>query len=149
MGDAAATLKLSAQKLEKIFACILLNRLNGHLEQELLPESHRGTTEIIFTVRQLQKKCQEMRPTLYATFVGMAEAFNTVNRDGLWKIMQNFGCPERFTHMVHQYYEGVITRITDGGTVSEAFTVTNGVQQGCVLPLTLLSLMFSAMLMDA
>ncbi|BHF70635.1 hypothetical protein SprV_0301368800 [Sparganum proliferum] len=53
----------------KIFARILLNRLNYHLEQGLLPESqcglrrHRGTTDMIFAVRQLQEKCQEMRPT--------------------------------------------------------------------------------------
>ncbi|VDM00392.1 unnamed protein product [Schistocephalus solidus] len=33
--------------------------------------------------------------------------------------------------------------------VSEAFGVTNGVKQGCVLAPNLFSLMFSAMLMDA
>ncbi|VDM05210.1 unnamed protein product [Schistocephalus solidus] len=43
----------------KISASILLNRLNGHLEQCLLPESqrgfrrHRGTTDMIFATRQL------------------------------------------------------------------------------------------------
>ncbi|VDL94504.1 unnamed protein product [Schistocephalus solidus] len=40
-------------------------------------------------------------------------------------------------------------RVTDNGTVSEAFAVTNGVKQGCVLAPTLFSLMFSAMLMNA
>ncbi|VDL91503.1 unnamed protein product [Schistocephalus solidus] len=58
----------------KIFARILFNRLNGYLEQGLLPESqcgfrrHRGTTDMIFTTRQLQEKCQEMRTHLYTTF---------------------------------------------------------------------------------
>nr|VZI08822.1 unnamed protein product [Spirometra erinaceieuropaei] len=48
----------------KIFARILLNRLNNHLQQGLLPESqcgfrcHRGTTDMIFAARQLQEKCQ-------------------------------------------------------------------------------------------
>nr|VZI50585.1 unnamed protein product [Spirometra erinaceieuropaei] len=43
----------------KIFARILLNRLNNHLEEGLLPESqcgfrcHRGTTDMIFAARQL------------------------------------------------------------------------------------------------
>nr|VZI24606.1 unnamed protein product [Spirometra erinaceieuropaei] len=110
----------------KIFARILLNCLNNHLEQGLLPESqcgfrrHRGTTDMIFAARQLQEKCQEMRTHLYSTFVDLTKAFDTVNREGLWKIMQKFGCPERFTQM-----------------------------QGCVLAPTLFSLMFSAMLMDA
>ncbi|VDM02925.1 unnamed protein product [Schistocephalus solidus] len=75
--------------------------------------------------------------------------FKLVNRDGLWKIMQKFRCPERFTHMVRQLHEGMITRVTDKGTVSEAFAVTNGVKRGCVLAPTLFSLMFSAMLTDA
>ncbi|VDL86017.1 unnamed protein product [Schistocephalus solidus] len=43
----------------------------------------------------------------------------------------------------------MMARVADNGTVSEAFAVTNGVKQGCVLAPTLFSLMFSAMLMDA
>nr|VZI20390.1 unnamed protein product [Spirometra erinaceieuropaei] len=84
----------------EIFARILLNRLNNHLEQGLLPKSqcgfrrHRGTTDMIFAARQLQEKCQEMRTHLYSTFVDLTKAFDTVNREGLWKIMQKFGCPE-------------------------------------------------------
>ncbi|VDL92311.1 unnamed protein product [Schistocephalus solidus] len=43
----------------EIFARTLLNRLDGHIEQGLLPESQcgfcrlRGTTGMIFSVRQL------------------------------------------------------------------------------------------------
>ncbi|BHF77163.1 hypothetical protein SprV_0502026600 [Sparganum proliferum] len=139
----------------KIFARILLNRLNNHLEQGLLPESqcafrrHRGTTDMIFPARQLQEKCQEMRTHLYSTFVDLTKAFDTVNREKLWKIMQTFGCPDRFTQMVRQLHDGMMARVTDNGAVSEAFAVTNGVKQGCVLAPTLFSLMFSAMLMDA
>nr|VZI45850.1 unnamed protein product [Spirometra erinaceieuropaei] len=62
---------------------------------------------------------------------------------------QKFGCPERFTQMVRQLHDGMMAQVTDNGAVSEAFAVTNGVKQGCVLAPTLFSLMFSAMLMDA
>nr|VZI50559.1 unnamed protein product [Spirometra erinaceieuropaei] len=139
----------------KIFARILLNRLNNHLEQGLLPENQCGLrrrcgiTDMIFAVRQLQEKCQEMRTHLYSTFLDLTKAFGTVNREGLWKIMQKFGCPERFTQMVRQLHEGMLARVTDNGAVSEAFAVTNGVKQGCVQAPTLFSLMLSAMLMDA
>nr|VZH98219.1 unnamed protein product [Spirometra erinaceieuropaei] len=139
----------------KIFARILLNRLNNHLEQGLLPESqcdfrrHRGTTDMISVACQLQEKCQEVRTHLNSTFVDLTKAFGTVNREGLWKIMQKFGCPERFTQMVRQLHDGMMARVTDNGAVSEAFAVTNGVMQGCVPAPTLFSLMFSAMLMDA
>nr|VZI18393.1 unnamed protein product [Spirometra erinaceieuropaei] len=104
---------------------------------------------MVLAARQLQEKCQEMRTHLYSTFVDLMKAFDTVNHEGLWKIMQKFGCPERFTLMVRQLHDGMKARVTDNGAVSEAFAVTNGVKQGCVLAPTLFSLMFSAMLMDA
>ncbi|BHF69582.1 hypothetical protein SprV_0301262800 [Sparganum proliferum] len=78
----------------------------------------------------------------------LTKAFGTVNRDGLWKIMQKFDCPKRLFLMVRQLPDGVLARVTENGAVSEAFTVTNGVKQGCVLAPTLFSLMFSVMLMD-
>ncbi|BHF63660.1 hypothetical protein SprV_0200665400 [Sparganum proliferum] len=92
----------------KIFARILLNRLNDHLKQGLLPESqcgfrrHRGTADMTFAARQLQEKCQEMRTHLYSTFVDLTKAFDTVNREGLRKIMQKFGCPERWIRIAYR-----------------------------------------------
>nr|VZH99929.1 unnamed protein product [Spirometra erinaceieuropaei] len=82
----------------KIFVRIVPNRLNHHLEPGLLPENqcsfhrHRETTDKIFAVPQLQEKCQEMRCSLCSTFADLKKAFDTVNREGLWKIMQKFGC---------------------------------------------------------
>ncbi|VDL90107.1 unnamed protein product [Schistocephalus solidus] len=114
----------------KIFALIHLNRLSGHLKQSLLPESqcgfrrHRGTTDMIFADRQLQEKFPEMLTHPYTTFVDPTKAFDTVNRDGLWKVMQKFGCPERFTHMMRQLHDGMTARVTDNGTISEAFAVS-------------------------
>nr|VZI21243.1 unnamed protein product [Spirometra erinaceieuropaei] len=90
-----------------------------------------------------------MRTHLYFPFVYLTKTFDRVNRDGLWKIMQKFGCPERFTQMVRQLHDGMMARITDNGAVSEAFSVTDGVKQDCVLTSTLFSLMLSVMLLDA
>nr|VZI35130.1 unnamed protein product [Spirometra erinaceieuropaei] len=104
---------------------------------------------MIFAASQLQEKCQEMRTHLYSIFVDLTKAFDTVNREGLWKIMQKFGCPERFTQMVCQLHDGMMARVTENGAVSDVFAATNGVKQGGVLASTLFSLMFSAMLMDA
>nr|VZI15403.1 unnamed protein product [Spirometra erinaceieuropaei] len=104
---------------------------------------------MIFAARQLQEECQEMRTHRYCTFVDLTKAFDTVNHEGLWKIMLKFGCPERFTQMLRQLHDGVMVRVTDNGAVSEAFAVTNGVRQGCVLATTLFNLILSVMLMDA
>ena len=42
---------------------------------------------MILTARQLLEKCQEQNVDLYMTFVDLTKAFDTVSRDGLWKIM--------------------------------------------------------------
>ena len=104
---------------------------------------------MIFTVRQLQEKCQEQNVDLYMTFVDLTKAFDTVSREGLWKIMAKFGCPAKFIAMVRQFHDGMHARVQNDGEFSDPFPVTNGVKQGCVLASTLFSMMFSAMLTDA
>ena len=42
---------------------------------------------MIFTARRLQEKCQEQKVDLYMSFVDLTKTFDTVSRDGLWKIM--------------------------------------------------------------
>ena len=91
----------------KILARVLLNRLNEHLEQsELLPErqcgfrKERRTIDMIFTALKLQERCQEQNADLYMTFVNLTKTFDTVSREGLWKIMARFGCPAKFIAMV-------------------------------------------------
>nr|VZI20438.1 unnamed protein product [Spirometra erinaceieuropaei] len=95
------------------------------------------------------RRCQQMRTHPYTTFVDFTKAFDTVNRKGLWKMMQKFGFPQLFMHMVSQLHDGVMVRVTDNGAISEAFAVANGAKYGCVLTRNLFSLMSSAMLMDA
>ena len=104
---------------------------------------------MIFTARQLQEKCQEQNVDLYMTFVDLNKAFDTVSRDGLWKIMTKFGCPPRYIAMVRQFHAGMHAHVQNDGEYSEPFPVTNGVKQGCVMAPTLFSMTFSAMLTDA
>ena len=81
--------------------------------------------------------------------VDLTKAFDTVSRDGLWKIMARFGCPPRYIAMVRQFHDGMQARVQNDGEYSEPFPVTNRVKQGCVMAPTLFSMMFSAMLTDA
>ena len=140
----------------KILARVLLNRLQDHLETKtLLPESQcgfrrgRGTVDMIFAARQLQEKCREQNVGLYTTFVDLTKAFDTVSRNGLWKIMGKFGCPNKFINMVRQFHDGMEARVQENGECSNPFPVTNGVKQGCVLAPTLFSMLFTAMRSDA
>ena len=119
-----------------------------------IPESQcgfrakRSTTDMVFTLRQLQEKCREQNKGLYITFVDLTKTFDTVSRKGLWLIMKRLGCAQKFLNMVIQLYEvqyGQI-RLND---LSEPFPITNGVKQGCVLAPTLFSIFFSMVLKQA
>ena len=116
----------------KILVRVLLNRLNEHLEQSgLLLESQcgfrkdRGTIDMIFTARQLQEKCEEQNVDLYMTFVDLTKAFDTVSREGLWKIMAKFGCPAKFIATVRQFHDGMLARVQNDAEFSDQFLVTN------------------------
>ena len=83
------------------------------------------------------------------TFSDLIKAFDTVSREGLWKIMAKFGCPALFIAIRRQFHDGMLARVQNNGEFSDPFPVTNGVKQFCVLASTLFSMMFSAMLTDA
>ena len=133
----------------------LWHSLDFSLTFFFLPESqcwfrkNRGTIDVIFTARQLQEKCQEQNVDLYMTFVDLIKAFDTVSREGLWKIMAKFGCPAKFIAMVRQFHDGMLARVQNDGEFSDPFPETNVVKQGCVIASTLFSMVFPAMLIDA
>ena len=98
--------------------------------------------DMIFTARQLREKCQKQRCNLYTTFVDLTVTVDTVSRDGLWKILAKYGCPEKFISIVQQFHDGMRAHVQDNGDISEALAVTNGVKQGSVLSPILFCLMF-------
>ena len=79
---------------------------------------------MIFTARQLLEKCQEQNVDLYMTFVDLTKAFDTISREGLWKIMIKFDCPAKFIAMVRQFHNGMLTRVQNDSEFSDPFLVT-------------------------
>jgi len=69
----------------KVFARVLLNGLTS-VAEGLFPETQcgfrvgRGTTDMIFSLKQIQEKCIEQNIPLYMVFVDFTKAFDTVNR---------------------------------------------------------------------
>ncbi|XP_078593825.1 uncharacterized protein LOC144871797 [Branchiostoma floridae x Branchiostoma japonicum] len=139
----------------KVLGRVILNRLITHVADTIVPESQcgfragRGTSDMVFAVRQLQEKCREQNQELHLVFVDLTKAFDTVNRKGLWKILKKFGCPDKLTALIASFHEGMQARVQENGDASDPFQVCNGVKQGCVLAPTLFSILFAAMLLDA
>ena len=90
-------------------------------------------------------KCIEQDRPLYMVFVDFSKAFDTVGRTGLWQLLRKYECPEKFT-MIEALHTGMMANVSIGGEVSESFSVTNGVKQGCVLAHTLFSIFLLALI---
>ena len=139
----------------KILARVLLDRLIPAIAEEVLPESqcgfraNRGTTDMIFVLRQIQEKCREQNMALHAAFMDLTKAFDTVSREGLWRILGKLGCPPRFLSILQQLHIGQKGQVKHNGEFSDSFPIENGVKQGCVLAPTLFAVFFSMMLREA
>jgi hypothetical protein len=84
-----------------------LNRLQK-LADRVYPESLRGfravrfTTDMIFSVRQLQEQCREQRQPLCIAFIDLPKAFYLVSRHGLFKVLDEIGCPSKLLSMTRR-----------------------------------------------
>ena len=104
---------------------------------------------MIIVLKQTQEKCREQNIDLYAAFVDLIKAFDTVSRDGLWKILARLGCPPKFLTILRQLLEGQQGQMKHNIFLSGSFLFSNGVKEGCVLVPTLFSIFFSSVLREA
>ena len=84
--------------------------------------------DMIFSARHLQEKCIEQHVPLYQVFVDLTKAFDTVNRDALWKILGKLGCPPTFVNMFKELHRTTKVRVTFNGSLSDEITIDNGVK---------------------
>ena len=123
----------------KVLAKLLLNRLITNISEKILPETqcgfrgNRSTVDMIFAARQLLEKSREQNRKLYVAFIDLSKAFDSVDRNLLWKVLQQYGCTKHFTKLLESLHNGMTARIKIGEDLSEPFAVTRGVKQGCVL----------------
>ena len=135
----------------KIFARILLDRLLL-LAEEILPESQcgfrpsRGTIDMIFCARQLQEKSHEQQRPAMFIFWDLKKAFDKVPRPAMWAVLDRFGCPPDFITLIRALHDGMFGRVCHQNSLSDLFSINNGLKQGCVLAPTLFSLYGAAML---
>ena len=62
---------------------------------------------MMFAARQLQEKCQEQHRHLFTAFVDLNHQRHSICREGLWKIMAEYGIPEKFIAIVKSFHEGM------------------------------------------
>lgn len=64
----------------------------------------RGCTDAIFAVRQLCEKAVEYNRALHLGFVNQGKAFDRVDRDKLWKVLEQYGNNGRLLDNIRAIY---------------------------------------------
>lgn len=124
----------------KVFSRILLERIKTEVEKEHVLRDEqagfrqeRSTTDQIATLRNIIEQSLEWNTTLYTIFVDFEKAFDSVDRDTLWKLLAYYGIPEKIIKLIRMAFEPSTCQVVHNGSLTEPFTITTGVRQGCLL----------------
>ena len=93
----------------------------------------KGTTDVIFILRQLQEKYLENDKELYLVFVDLEKAFDRVPRVLIESSLRKKGVMECYVKAVMEMYKEVLSRVNVEGEDSREFEVRVGIHQGSVL----------------
>ena len=101
---------------------------------------------MIFSMRLVLEKCIEQHKELYMVFIDFRKAFDSVDRQMLWKVLRVFGCLGHFISIFRQFHDGTMGRVAVGKPESKSIPMNHGTKQGCVLALTLFTLFLTFVL---
>ena len=92
----------------------------------------RGTRDQIANIAGSLKK-QEFLKNIYFCFIDYAKAFDCVDHNRLWKILQEMGTPDQLTCLLRNLYAGPEATVRTGQGTTDWFQIRKEVHQGCIL----------------
>ena len=87
----------------------------------------------IANVRWIIEKAREFQKNIYFCFIEYAKAFNCVDHNKLWKILQEMGIPDHLTCLLRNLYTGQEATIRTGRGTRDWLQIVKEVHQGCLL----------------
>ena len=98
---------------------ILQARLQQHVDCELLDvqarfRKGRGTRGQSANIRWIIKKAREFQKIIYFCFIDYAKAFDCVDHNKLWEILQEMGKSNHLTYLLRNLYSGQEATIRTG-----------------------------------
>ena len=115
---------------------ILLARLQQFMNQNLPGiqaefRKSRGTRDQIANNHWIIEKAKEFQKNIYFCFIDYTKAFDCVDHNKLWKILQEMGTPDHLTCLLRNLYAG--QEATVRHETMDWFQIGKGVCQGCIL----------------
>ena len=122
----------------KVLSKILLERLKSAIDQKLRKNQAgfrpgRSCSDQIITLRIIIEQCLEMRKPCIVNFVDYQKAFDSLDRNTLWKILAFYGVPKKIIDIIKNMYDNQNVKVLFKGKLSNSFIVLTGVRQGCLL----------------
>ena len=72
-------------------------------------------------------KKQEFQKNIHFCFIDFAKAFDYVNHNKLWKILQEMGIPEHLICLLRNLYAGQEATVRTGHRITDRFQIGKGV----------------------
>ena len=97
--------------ISKTMLKILQARLQPYVNRELSYNQAgfrkgRGIRDQTANIRWIIKKAREFQKNIYLCFIGYNKAFDCVDHNKLWKIVQEMGIPHHLTCLLRKLYLG-------------------------------------------
>ena len=104
----------------KVMLKILQARLQQYLNHELPDvQKGRGTRDQIANICWIIEKAREIQKNI--CFINNAKAFDCVDHNKLWKILQEMGIPKHLTCLLRNLYAGQEATVSTGhGTTTDS-----------------------------
>ena len=136
----------------KFFCRVIHTRLDNYLyENAIIVREQIGfqrncrTSDHILTLKTLINKALNSSQRLYVCFVDFKKAFDMVNRQSLFHILYRYGIEGPFLNIIINMYMDVRFSVKLEGGITESFSSSSGVKQGCILSPSLFSLYINDM----
>ena len=79
------------------------------------------------------KKAREFQKNIYFCFIDCAKAFDCVDHNKLWKILQKMGIPDQLTCLLRNLRAGQEATVRNGHGTTDCFQIKKGVHQCYIL----------------
>ena len=93
----------------------------------------RGTRDQIANICWIMEKAREFQKYIYFCFIDYAKAFDCVDHNKLWKILQEMGIPDHLTSLLRNLYAGQEATVRTGHGTTDWFQIGKEVRQGYIL----------------